>query len=118
MPLAKGNSKEIIGKNVSELIKSGKPRNQAVAIALAEARKAIDQDSSHKRDLIPEPDSKTVAFIVYTDGDKILWLKRTKDDTWDFPGGHLEKGESAIEGAIRIQTKIKRRTFCVYVGNS
>jgi len=37
MPLKKG--KENIGKNIEELIKSGRPRNQAVAIALEMVRR-------------------------------------------------------------------------------
>ena len=103
MPLEKGSSKETISKNIAELVKSGRPQNQASAIAYQEARKShgIDKEESHQRDLKEEPDTNLVAFIVYTDGDKILWLKRTKDDSWGFPGGHVEKGESPIEGAIR-----------------
>jgi ADP-ribose pyrophosphatase YjhB (NUDIX family) len=42
-----------------------------------------------------------VSFIVFSDKERILWLKRTKDDSWGFAGGHVEKGESAMEGAIR-----------------
>ena len=103
MPLKEGYSKETIRTNIAELVKSGHPQNQAVAIAYSNARKShgVDAEESHKRDLNEEPDSEIVAFIVYTDGDKILWMRRTKDNTWGFPGGHVEKGESAIEGAIR-----------------
>ena len=108
MPLKSGYSKEVIQENIREMIKAGHPLNQSIAASYQNARKcsAIDEETeieheSHKRDLKEEPDSNIVAFIVYTDGDKILWLKRTKDDTWGFPGGHVEEGESAIEGAIR-----------------
>lgn len=110
MPLKSGHSKEVIAENIAELIKSGRSKSQAAAIAYENARKShgVDEQEltesekeSHKRDLKEEPDSDLVAFIVYTDGDKILWLKRTKDDSWGFPGGHVEEGESAIEGAIR-----------------
>ena len=109
MPLKEGYSKEVIQNNIRELIKAGHDPKQSMAIAYSNARKSHGVDEveteemkeSHKRDLKEEPDSKIVAFIVYTDDDKILWMKRTKDDTWGFPGGHVEDGESAIEGAIR-----------------
>ena len=109
MPLKSGYSKQVIQENIHELIKAGHDPKQSMAIAYSNARKTHGVDEvetekeheSHKRDLKEEPDSDIVAFIVYTDGDKILWMKRTKDDTWGFPGGHVEDGESAIEGAIR-----------------
>ncbi len=40
MPLSKGKSKEVIGKNIKEMEKSGHPKKQAVAAALNEARKS------------------------------------------------------------------------------
>ena len=92
MPLKSGSSKEVISDNVAELIKSGYEKSQAVAIAYANARKSASDEKD---------DSNLVSFIVYTDDEKILWLRRTKDNTWGFPGGHVEEGESAIEGAIR-----------------
>lgn len=39
MPLKKGSSEEVISANIRELVKSGRPHDQAVAIALSEARK-------------------------------------------------------------------------------
>jgi hypothetical protein len=40
MPLKKGTSKEVIGKNIKTEIAAGKPQKQAVAIALSTARKS------------------------------------------------------------------------------
>ena len=40
MPLKKGYSKKTIGKNIKTEMKHGKPRRQAIAIALSVARKA------------------------------------------------------------------------------
>ena len=40
MPLTKGYSRKSIGKNISTEEKAGKPRKQAIAIALNVARKA------------------------------------------------------------------------------
>jgi hypothetical protein len=39
MPLKKGKSKKIVSENISELIHSGRPAKQAVAIAYKEAGK-------------------------------------------------------------------------------
>ena len=38
MPLMKGKSKDVISKNIKQLIKDGYKQKQAIAIALNEAR--------------------------------------------------------------------------------
>lgn len=40
MPLVKGSSKKAVSANISELVKSGRPKNQAIAIAMSEAGKS------------------------------------------------------------------------------
>ena len=40
MPLKRGSSKKVISDNIAELIRSGKPRDQAVAIAYDKAGKS------------------------------------------------------------------------------
>lgn len=40
MPLKKGSSKSTISSNISEMIKAGHPRKQAIAASLNQARKS------------------------------------------------------------------------------
>lgn len=39
MPLSRGDSRAVIGANIKRELAAGKPRDQAVAIALSEARR-------------------------------------------------------------------------------
>lgn len=40
MPLKKGRSKKVISENIKELMETGRPQKQAIAISLEQARKA------------------------------------------------------------------------------
>lgn len=44
MPLQSGSSRGIIGRNIAELMKSGRPQPQAVAISLSKAKKQKDSE--------------------------------------------------------------------------
>jgi len=40
VPLKKGSSQETVSSNISELVHSGRPQRQAIAIALSEKRRS------------------------------------------------------------------------------
>ena len=47
MPLKKGTSPKVISSNIKELIKSGRPKEQAVAIALNNAGKSKSKNKKN-----------------------------------------------------------------------
>jgi hypothetical protein len=54
MPLIKGSSQDVIHKNIRELIESGKPKDQAIAIAYKEAGMANDTDFDKLEELFDQ----------------------------------------------------------------
>lgn len=48
MPLKAGKSKKVIGQNISELIHSGRPQKQSVAIAMSKAGMAKPKMSHYQ----------------------------------------------------------------------
>ena len=48
-PLKKGKSEKVIGKNISEMEKSGHPRKQAIAASLNQARKSGAKIPKHSK---------------------------------------------------------------------
>lgn len=49
MPLKKGSSKKVVSQNIAELIRSGRPQKQAVAIAFSEAGKSKPKAKKAKK---------------------------------------------------------------------
>lgn len=49
MPLKKGNSKRTIAANIRELIRSGRPRDQAVAVSMSMAGKKKKPNGKKRR---------------------------------------------------------------------
>lgn len=49
MPLKKGKSNTVISSNIKELVKSGRPQKQAVAISLSTKGKAMQKAPYKKK---------------------------------------------------------------------
>lgn len=89
MPLVKGNTPQAIAQNIEELVKNGRPVDQAAAIAYKAA---------HGED--------RAGGIMYRAGDSVLLLLRSASAGdyplhWCFPGGGIDDGENPEQAAIR-----------------
>lgn len=49
MPLKKGRSKKVISENIAELIRSGRKKDQAIAIAMEKAGKSKKRRRRNKK---------------------------------------------------------------------
>lgn len=49
MPLKEGSSQETVSTNISELVHSGRPKKQAIAIAMNKAGLARRKTKKHRR---------------------------------------------------------------------
>ena len=92
MPLKKGKSDKVVSSNIRELVHSGKPQKQAIAIALDVARKTR-ADGGLLVDPLSEQNKAYNAQLMGTFGSKISPTAPT--DTNQTPNGTVAAGPSA-----------------------
>lgn len=107
MPLIKGSSKKAVSSNISELVHSGRPQKQAIAIALSEARR------SHKAG--GGPAGRKYRRDFNTDAEYEAYnAERAKNDTGSWLSPQVSQILSDIggsftaprgRGAIRLEKK-------------
>ena len=66
MPLKSGKSKEAVSENISELVRSGRPQKQAVAIAMDKAGKSNKKRKRRKKGTTKSPGG-TAGMTLYKD---------------------------------------------------
>jgi uncharacterized protein len=120
MPLKSGSSRAVISSNVAELRHAGHSAPQSAAIAYKEAGKdegfaevadaltgmAGDESEEDREGEKNEPQVHDSAGLVFVaPNGHVLFLRRDSQAShggqWDWPGGHLQPGETLLQGAIR-----------------
>ena len=111
MPLIKGSSKKAVSSNISELVHSGRPQKQAIAIALSEARR------SHKAD--GGPAGRKYRRDFNTDAEYEAYnAERAKNDTGSWLSPQVSEILSNIgssftaprgRGAVRLEKEADAR---------
>jgi hypothetical protein len=79
MPLMKGHSKEVVGSNIREMMKSGRPRNQAIAASLSSARKYKKMADGGMVEGYEEDDNDMPEVPMYADGGMVAGSMKEKD---------------------------------------
>lgn len=97
MPLESGSGKDVISRNIAELVKAGHPQKQAEAIAYSKAGKSANDESI-----------KGAGIALIDPQDQCLFLLRSPDSNhpneWDLPGGRADDDETP-------EMTAKRETF-------
>ena len=105
MPLRAGSSQNVISGNIAELIKSGHPRAQSIAIAMKKAGKSRKQ--------LAEDDDDVEERIELADGEDVQWItvrgrKIPESEIREFVDKRGDRIKWVTIGRKKIPIKIKR----------
>lgn len=102
MPLKEGSSRDIISENIAELVRSGYPKDQAVAIAFKAAGKA-------RKSLSYIPDTRLRKAAATVSAPKMSMLAAQKAAVEGRPGEAQAVTRAAVEGRPRTAQAVTRR---------